>query len=214
MMCIMRNSPTPRSQSKEASLQRILAAASARLRKEGLGGAAIASVMQDAGLTHGAFYSHFAGKEDLAVAALQHALVDNRPRWIGRSKDPSWTERLARLGRRYLTPAHRDDLDSGCAFAALASEAGRSDAAFREAYEAELRQSLGAICDDPSGDELFDDAVAFMALCVGGICLARAVADPGLSDLVLVACKAAAPRLARRPTPSRPRRAKARKHER
>ena len=68
MMHIMRKAMVTRSELKEASLLRILTAGAARLRAEGLAGAAIVPVMQEAGLTHGAFYAHFSNKEDLAAA--------------------------------------------------------------------------------------------------------------------------------------------------
>lgn len=192
---------TLRAELKQASLQRILDAAAARLRAEGLSGAAIAPVMGDAGLTHGAFYAHFASKEDLAAAALRHALKDNRRRWTTPRDGEKWRARLARLAARYLTPAHRDDPAHGCAFAATASEAGRGSMAFRQAFEAEMMKSLRAICgQDPdenvSVDQArFDAAAALLALCVGGMTLARAAADPQTADRILAACRAAAERL-------------------
>jgi len=74
---------TTRATHKAESRNRILQAAGARLRVEGLAGAGVAKVMRDAGLTHGAFYAHFASKSALSAAALQHALLDNRKRWVG-----------------------------------------------------------------------------------------------------------------------------------
>jgi TetR/AcrR family transcriptional repressor of nem operon len=74
-----------RSDLKEASLRRILTAGASRLRVEGLDGAAIAPVMNEAGLTHGAFYAHFNNKDELAAAAFRFALLDNRPRWTGQA---------------------------------------------------------------------------------------------------------------------------------
>ena len=196
MMDDRRNAMALRAELKQASLRRILDAASRRLRREGLRGAAIAPVMQEAGLTHGAFYAHFGTKDDLTAAALRHALADNRPRWMGRARDPSWALRLARLARRYLTPAHRDAPEAGCALAAVASEAGRGEAAFRRVYEQELCRSLDAIRNaEAPGPERLDEAIAFMALCVGGITLARAVEDQAFSDRILAACRAAAARI-------------------
>ncbi|MDS4012708.1 MAG: TetR/AcrR family transcriptional regulator [Defluviicoccus sp.] len=186
-----------RAELKNASLQRILNASAARLRQEGLSGAAVAAVMLDAGLTHGAFYCHFANKEDLAIAALRHALKDNRRRWVGSARRESWLDRLTRLGRRYLTPAHRDDLADSCALAALASDAARSGPAFKAAYQEEALKSLRAICaaaddDDRTIDPArFDDAIAFLALCIGGMSLARAVNDKAFSDRILAACRQA-----------------------
>ena len=190
---------TRRERLKAESRLRILDAAAARLRLEGLEGAAIGPVMQDAGLTHGAFYSHYGSKEELAVAAFRHAFAGNRSRWIGNSRDRSWPARLARLARRYLTRGHRDDRSSSCAFAALAADAAHAPAPFRAAYAEELRRSLNAICDrpldSPGLDPRSDAAIAVLALCVGGLSLARAVPDDALSDRILSACRDAAERL-------------------
>ena len=193
---------TVRAQLKQASLSRILDAAATRLRAEGLSGAAIAPVMRDAGLTHGAFYSHFANKDDLAAAAFRHALKDNRRRWTVARNGEKWPERLARLAARYLTRAHRDDPANGCAFAATAGEAARGSIAFRQVFEAEMMKSLRAICgqdpddDAPPNEALFDDGAALLALCVGGMILARAAANPATAERILVACRTAAARLA------------------
>jgi TetR/AcrR family transcriptional repressor of nem operon len=180
---------TRRSEFKQASLTRILDAGSARLRTEGLNGAAITPVMRDAGLTHGAFYSHFADKGALDEAAFRHAFSAGRPWWIGKAPDRSWPARLVRLARRYLQPGHRDDRAGGCAFAALGADAARAPMRFRRAYAEELRKSLEAICggshESPIGEARYDDAIALVALCVGGLTLARAVDDPAFSEQIL-----------------------------
>ena len=201
MRNIMRKPMASRSDLKEASLRRILTAGASRLRAEGLSGAAIAPVMQEAGLTHGAFYAHFNSKDDLAAAAFRFALLDNRPLWTGQARQESWPSRLVRLGKRYLTIAHRDDLADSCALAALASDAARSSPGFKKVYEEELRKSLRAICISPDeGSPIdparLDDAMAFMALCVGGISLARAVDDPVFSGQILTVCRQAIQRMA------------------
>lgn len=192
---------TNRSDLKAASLQRILTAGASRLRSEGLDGAAIAPVMNEAGLTHGAFYAHFNNKNELAAAAFRFALLDNRPRWMGQAGKESWASRLGRLGKRYLTMAHRNNLADSCALAALASDAARSSPGFKKVYEEELRKSLHAICiatdEDGSIDSArIDDAIAFMALCVGGISLARAVDDPLFSQQILTVCRQVVARIA------------------
>ncbi|QLH39738.1 MAG: TetR/AcrR family transcriptional regulator [Defluviicoccus sp.] len=208
-----------RTDQKDASLQRILNASAARLRREGLSGAAIAAVMREAGLTHGAFYCHFGNKEDLAIAALRHALQDNRARWVGSPRRETWRDRLSRLGRRYLTSAHRDDVADSCALAALVSDAARGGPAFKTAYQQETLKSLRAICaatttnddgalndDDTIEPARLDDAIAFLALCIGGLSLSRAVEDQAFSERILDACRRAvsslvAPRLPRHPSP-------------
>ncbi|GGC59275.1 TetR/AcrR family transcriptional regulator [Chelatococcus reniformis] len=186
---------------------RILEVAGARLRDDGVDGASIAEVMTAAGLTHGAFYAHFANKQDLLVAAFQAALTSGRRLWFRTSRKETWSERIERLARRYLNPAHRDDRATSCGFSALASEIPRSERPLRRAYEAELLQTLARLaepCEPPVPDRAArqEDAIAFLALCIGGLSMARGVTDPALSDAILKACRKAAARLASGPAPA------------
>lgn len=180
-------------------MNRILEAGAARLRQEGLDGTGIAPVMQDAGLTHGAFYSHFPNKDALAVAAFRHGFAESRPRWIGAAADGSWSARVVQLARHYLSRRHRDERAQSCGFSALAADAARAPETFRQAYEEELRKSLNAIggrsLDEPGEHGHYDDAIALMALCVGGLSLARAVKDEAFSTRILEVCKTAAAQL-------------------
>jgi TetR/AcrR family transcriptional regulator, transcriptional repressor for nem operon len=194
MMTIMRKVAGTRAESKRESLDKILDAAARRIREKGLGGAAIVPVMRDAGLTHGAFYSHFSSKDDLAGAAFSRAITTGRPHWIKRPEGESWRERMTSLAKRYLTTAHRDNLSTSCGFATLSSDAAHASDEFRAIYERELRGSLAAIC--AGDDERLDDAIALMTVCVGGMALSRAVVDPKLSDRILRVARQAAAKLA------------------
>lgn len=188
-----------RAQKKEESRQRILTSAAKRLRREGLGGAGVAAVMDDAGLTHGAFYSHFQNKGELARAALEEALRHNRKRWTGGWSRGSWASRLSDLAKRYLTPNHRDNLDDSCALTALCSETARSDESFRATYQTELTKTLSAIADQNFNEldrQQADDVLAFMSLLVGSMALSRAVDSGPLSDRILDVGREAASRLA------------------
>jgi TetR/AcrR family transcriptional repressor of nem operon len=200
----MRNVAGTRAESKQQSMDKILDAAARRIREEGLDGAAIVPVMRDAGLTHGAFYSHFSSKGDLASAAFSRAITTGRAQWIKPPRGESWRERLTGLAKRYLTTAHRDDLSTSCGFASLSSDAARASDEFRASYERELRGSLAAICEEVADetstksdtDERLDDAIALMTVCVGGMTLARAVADPKFSGRILRVAREAAAKLA------------------
>jgi TetR/AcrR family transcriptional regulator, transcriptional repressor for nem operon len=194
MMAIMRNVAGTRALNKRESLDKILDAAARRIREEGIDGAAIVPVMRDAGLTHGAFYAHFSSKDDLANAAFSRAITTGRSHWIKPRRGESWRERLTSLAKRYLTTAHRDDLSTSCAFASLSSDAAHASDEFRACYEHELRGSLAAICD--GDDDRLDDAIALMTVCVGGMALARAVADPKFSSRILRVAREAAAKLA------------------
>ncbi len=190
---------TTRAEQKQQSRDKILEAAGRRLRVEGMNGAGVAAVMADAGLTHGAFYSHFSNKDELAREALIHALRDNRERWTGKPQRESWGERLKRLAKRYLTPAHRRDLKESCALAALGSEAARSNDEFKQTYEQELLKTLSIICEgefDQADAAQAEEALAFMSLIIGSITLSRAVQSKELSDQLLQAGRNAAEKLA------------------
>src|SRR3954464_4568846 len=106
MMPIMRSAIGKRAISKQESLDKILDAAARRIREEGLDGAAIVPVMRDAGLTHGAFYSHFSNKDYLANAAFTRAITTGRSHWTKRRRGEPWRARLTSLAKRYLTTAH------------------------------------------------------------------------------------------------------------
>ena len=58
---------------KSQTRRRMIEAAGRRFKSDGIDGSGIATLTSDAGLTNGAFYSHFASKDDLvaAVAADQ-----------------------------------------------------------------------------------------------------------------------------------------------
>ncbi|MBV8930501.1 MAG: TetR/AcrR family transcriptional regulator [Mycobacteriaceae bacterium] len=192
----MRKTSTKRQDLKRESLDRILAAAARRVREEGFDGAAIVPVMRDAGLTHGAFYSHFSTKEELAVAAFAHAITTGRPHWIKPMTRGSWSSRLKSLANRYLTSSHRDELGTSCAFSALSSDAAHGSPELRAAYERELRISLAAICGDDVDGGRLDDAIALMTICVGGMALARAVHDKDFSARILRVARETAGRVA------------------
>jgi TetR/AcrR family transcriptional regulator, transcriptional repressor for nem operon len=199
-MPIMRSTSGKRAISKRESLDRILDAAARRIREDGIAGAAIVPVMRDAGLTHGAFYSHFSGKDDLASAAFRRAITTGRRHWIKPMRGESWSARLTGLAKRYLTTAHRDDLSTSCGFATLSSDAAHAPNQFRASYEHELRTSLAAICGDEESNERLDDAIALMTVCVGGMALSRAVADPKFSSRILRVAREAAAKLADNPS--------------
>src|SRR5918996_5849317 len=126
---------------KQATRQRILEAAGRRFKEDGIDGAGVAAVMSDAGLTNGAFYAHFASKEDLVANVLADQLQAQRQSFEAQSPDRSGLEAFIRA---YLSPQHRDECADGCPSAALLDEIARRPAATRQVFTDEL---LG-IADD------------------------------------------------------------------
>lgn len=168
--------------------RRILEAAGRLFRERGFAAVTVAEVMAAAGMTHGGFYGHFASKEDLAAQALAQALAP-APR-EDTSREPGTAPDLAGFVAGYLSAAHRDRPGTGCALAALGSEAARQPAPVRRAFTEGLEARLARMQEaSPEGDR--KAALAALSGLVGALVLARAVDDPALSDEILAATRAA-----------------------
>lgn len=180
---------------KRRTNQRILDAASTIFRGRGYEATGIDAVMASAGLTAGAFYAHFRSKEDLLARSLDSAFCQSGTAWsqrLANSKGAKWVRKFAAA---YLSKAHRDHPDHGCPMPALAAEIGRMEGPSRAIFEQHLRGLIDKVAQE-IGKE---NAIPTIALCVGGLMLARAVEDPKLSDKILSACRAAIVEGAARP---------------
>ena len=170
---------------KEATRRRILETAGRRLKRDGIDGSGIATLMADAGLTNGAFYAHFDSKDDLVATVVGDQLGRQASEF---SELPDGRAGLEVFAREYLSPAHRDHPDVGCPSAALLDEVGRCAAATKKAYTTGTKVILDEICtrlapDDPASAR--GTALALFTMLVGSMQLARAVSDKKLSDAVL-----------------------------
>ena len=62
---------------KEATHERIVETAARAIRRSGYGGAGVAEIMKEAGLTHGGFYAHFDSREGMLAEAADRAGADS-----------------------------------------------------------------------------------------------------------------------------------------
>src|SRR5258708_12817446 len=67
--------------------QRILEVAGKLFREKGFDGVSVADIMKSAGLTHGAFYVHFASKDDLAAQACANSVGKTQDTWTALARD-------------------------------------------------------------------------------------------------------------------------------
>jgi TetR/AcrR family transcriptional regulator, transcriptional repressor for nem operon len=170
---------------KQATRQRILEAAGRRFKQDGIDGAGVAAVMSDAGLTNGAFYAHFASKEDLVAHVLADQLRAQRQRLHAQPPDPSGFEAFIRA---YLSPEHRDQPADGCPSAALLDEIARRPAATGQTFTDELlatADDIAARLDRTDANAARTDALTLLGSMIGTLQLARALTDPNLSDQLL-----------------------------
>src|SRR4051794_8893462 len=141
-----------RKDQKQVTRQRILEAAGRRFKQDGIDGAGVAAVMSDAGLTNGAFYAHFASKEDLVANVLADQLRAQRHSFAAQ---PAGRAGLEAFIRSYLSPQHRDQCADGCPSAALLDEIARRPAATRQVFTDELTDEIDDIASrlDPNDIE-------------------------------------------------------------
>lgn len=160
--------------------ERILEGAARLFRERGFEGVTVAEIMQAAGLTHGAFYGHFASKQELIAEAMRHAMP-HREREDGEAAIPAFA-------RGYLSPRHRDGVGEGCAFAALGGEAARASPETRQVFTAAVSRQIESFARSAAGateKERRRAAIATWATLLGGLVLARLVDDDNLSDEIL-----------------------------
>jgi len=170
---------------KQATRQRIVEAAGRRFKQDGIDGAGVAAVMADAGLTNGAFYAHFASKEDLVANVLADQLRAQRQRFGAQPSDRAGLEAIIRA---YLSPQHRDQCADGCPSAALLDEIARRPTATRHVFTDELLDTaddIAARIDPTDPDAAQPDALAIFGLLIGTLQLARALTDRDLADQLL-----------------------------
>lgn len=190
---------------KRVTHRRIVSSASRLMRRKGLAGASVMDVMRGAGLTVGGFYAHFRSKRAMDLEVLEQTFEDVRARSDARLGDAQGLDRLERAVRHYLSASHRDRPEDGCPVPSVVADLTHADV--------ELRQSLGRFFDwwaerlsahvpEAAHASNRERALATIALCVGGLTIARALRGQPLSDDFLHACAAWA-------VPERPRQATA-----
>src|SRR5579871_6469097 len=128
---------------KQLTRQKIVAAAATVFRRQGYRAAGVDAVMAEAGLTAGAFYSHFPSKEALLAEVLAHAIEQNRPlleHGLAEVPELEWVRIVA---RRYLSPTHRRMIERGCPLPSLLPEIGRADESAKRGFESLLQTMAG-----------------------------------------------------------------------
>ncbi|MBB6421923.1 TetR/AcrR family transcriptional regulator [Streptomyces sp. AK010] len=171
---------------KQATRQRIIETAGRRFKRDGIDGSGISTLMADAGLTNGAFYAHFASKDDLVATAVADQLHTQYANVIEQAAPG--IAGVEQIVRWYLSPQHRDSPDDGCPSAALLDEIGRCADETKQAYTDGVLAVIDGIAArlapaDPRSVQT--KTLSVYAMMVGTLQLSRALADRRLSDELL-----------------------------
>ena len=170
---------------KDETRRHILDVASAQFRESGIAAVGLAGIMSEAGLTNGAFYSHFASKEELVREVLTDALTRREERHKANLENGVALETTI---RDYLSTRHRDRAGSGCPTAALVAEIARHPKATRDAFTGKVADIIVLMAEQirqGSAKERRRKSITIYSTMVGALQLARAVNDKALSDEIL-----------------------------
>ena len=170
---------------KEATHERIVGAAARAIRRSGYGGTGVADIMKDAGLTHGGFYAHFASRDAMLAEAADHAGAESVAVMERIAAEVPPEQALRAMLQAYLSKAHVESVETGCATAALCSEMPRQAPEVRRAATRRIKEMIDLVArqsPDWGQPGAHEHALVTVATMVGALVLARAVDDPKLSD--------------------------------
>jgi TetR/AcrR family transcriptional repressor of nem operon len=177
--------------------QQILSSATRLFRERGIAATGVDSITDNTGLTHGAVYSQFGSKEEIAIEAIRAALRDSRKTWLRAMEKRGRKKILAAIVESYLSERHRDAPGQGCLVAALAGDIARQGKNVRDAFTEEFKDALKFLTDLVGSDDdslTEDDVLADFVFMAGAMIVSRAINDDALSAQIL---RAASERLAR-----------------
>ncbi|MGH1350119.1 MAG: TetR/AcrR family transcriptional regulator [Methyloligellaceae bacterium] len=173
---------------KERTRERIISSAIQLIRKNGLKKLGVAEVMNEAGLTHGGFYAHFANKDELIAEAVNQMCSDtiSQLKKYFEGKDPE--QGLKDYINFYLSAKHRDGQIEGCFIPILTGNLPHLSEVSRRRFG----EGLGLLIDFLFSfvrniDESYDEATAtsLMSEMVGAVKMAQAVQNPDQSDKII-----------------------------
>lgn len=173
---------------KEKSRNRILASAAKLFPRHGFEAVSIDLLMEDAGLTRGAFYAHFATKADVYAESMFYTAQHSPFRKFEEiADDKAWFDKTV---AHYLSREHIEQDASPCPLAFFVTDINRSDEQVRNTYT-QLYLGMVKLFQQRRADSAADgDAIlAATAMMIGGAALAKALNDKRASDKLLRACR-------------------------
>src|SRR5438128_1990286 len=134
---------------KRDTREKILESARRLFNRKGYSGVSIEEIMSDAGLTHGGFYRHFSGKDELYAAAVRQFLCTKTPAPWQKPRKPTAVTRLRarRIVDAYFSREHFDDHDGCCPLIGMASDVQRGGEEVKVAYQ-EVVEQLVKVFED------------------------------------------------------------------
>lgn len=168
-------------QHKLETRQKILESARRLFNEKGFAEVSIEEVMENAGLTHGGFYRHFSGKDELYAEAVRWFLCPEAPKpWQRPRRDSTGKPKARRIVDAYFSRDHFSDRETCCPLIGLPTGISHGGSTVKAAYQDVLELLLARLQADLKGDAR-ERALTLVTLCIGGLVAARNVSDPNLA---------------------------------
>jgi TetR/AcrR family transcriptional regulator, transcriptional repressor for nem operon len=175
---------------------KIVQSARRLFNRHGFENVSLQQIMSGAGLTHGGFYNYFESKSNLYTEVLGCFFTDPewKNHWEGVEVDMASAEAAAQVVRAYLSRQHFEDVENSCPMVALPTDVtrcgGEAKCVFENVFGAMVALLERSATDGERPRRVKAQAVA--ALCVGGMVVARAMANRDAADELRDACMAVA----------------------
>jgi TetR/AcrR family transcriptional regulator, transcriptional repressor for nem operon len=170
---------------REQVRKKIVDSARRLFNQNGFESVSVDSIMANAGLTRGGFYSYFDSKSDLYAEVMRCFFTDPHweHKWEGVKFDPA-SDAGPQIVRAYLSSHHLDDVENSCPLVALPNDVARSDQTVKAAFETVFKAMVTLLGRDVknSSQSREKTAMAIAALCIGGMVVARSMNDRALGD--------------------------------
>ena len=166
---------------KASTRNGIVLAASREFRRKGASAVSVADIMKAEGLTHGGFYRHFKDKDALLIESVETALREVSDQLCEMTANSVGSEALKRVITFYLSEAHVEHPERGCAFAALGAELARYPKRCRAPIARALdqyRSRLQSLLPGRTEDERKASFEVLFPSMAGCLTAARAQVDP------------------------------------
>ena len=176
---------------KEKRRTVILDKAIAYLKRHGRVGSGTDQIMNYAGLTRGALYSHFESKEDLFAQAVCYDLARLEDTLARRFREDG-SAALRSLISEHLSEKSLREVENSCAFTSLSSDMQRSKPEHRALYEEYMLRIYAMFADalkerfpQDSPEENLAKATNLYSGLVGTLTMARTMKDPNRARQIL-----------------------------